>query len=79
MWIPAHQQAALDEAARQREQERAAKRAEEREARRRRVLMALEHINRRRARFGERPLDPDAAGWSDDDVLAEARRVGWLG
>ncbi len=38
---------------------------------------ALRHINTHRASYGQRPLDPSAAGWSSDDVLAHARDLGW--
>lgn len=41
------------------------------------VAAALKHINRRRAQLGERPLDPERAGWTDDDVITDARRLGW--
>lgn len=37
---------------------------------------AFAHINRKRVAV-QRPLDPAAAGWTDDDVFAEARRLGW--
>lgn len=37
---------------------------------------ALAHINRTRVAV-QRPLDPAAADWTDDDVFAEARRLGW--
>jgi len=40
---------------------------------------ALVYVNRHRARRGRRDLDQAAAGWTDDDVLAEALRVGWAG
>jgi hypothetical protein len=40
------------------------------------VAAALAKINRYRARIGERPLDPARAGWSDEDVILEARRIG---
>ena len=40
---------------------------------------ALAYVNRHRARRGRRDLDPVTAGWTDDDVLAEALRVGWAG
>jgi hypothetical protein len=39
------------------------------------VKKALAKINRNRARIGERPLDPKASGWTDKDVLLEARRL----
>jgi hypothetical protein len=32
-------------------------------------------INRHRAKIGQRPLDPVAAGWQLDDIVAEARRI----
>lgn len=38
---------------------------------------ALAFINRYRARHVQRPLDPVAAGWTDDDLRIEARRLGW--
>lgn len=42
------------------------------------VKRALEAIQRHRRRLGERPLDPVAAGWSDEDIFIEARRLGPL-
>lgn len=36
---------------------------------------ALEAINRYRRRIGMRPLDPQAAGWTPDDVVLEAQRI----
>lgn len=39
------------------------------------AIAALAKINRARERGGEKPLDPDQAGWSDDDLIAEAKRV----
>lgn len=50
-------------------------RAVERKARRR-VKDALRHINAYRGGW-QADLDPAAVGWSDDDVFAEARRLGW--
>lgn len=38
--------------------------------------LALAFINSKRG-VVQRPLDPAAAGWSEDDVFAEARRIGW--
>lgn len=35
----------------------------------------LAMINKHRARLGQRPLDPAAAGWQPEDVAAEARRI----
>jgi len=43
------------------------------------VAEALAFVNSYRARRGRRDLDPVTAGWTDDDVLAEALRVGWAG
>jgi hypothetical protein len=40
---------------------------------------ALAEINRYRARMGEPELDPEGAGWSDEDVIAEARRLREIG
>lgn len=40
------------------------------------LAAAIAKINRRRAQIGERPLDPARAGWSDQDVLIEAARLG---
>lgn len=42
-----------------------------------RTPKALEHINKHRARFGQRPLDPVTAGWLDSDIVIEAERLGW--
>lgn len=39
-------------------------------------VRALAFINRLRFPF-QKPLDPAAAGWSEDDILVEARRNGW--
>lgn len=39
------------------------------------VQDALKAINRHRRKFGERPLDPVASGWTEDDVLDEHRRI----
>lgn len=39
------------------------------------VQQALERINEHRRQIGQRPLDPAAAGWSDEDVLLEAERI----
>lgn len=39
------------------------------------IAAALAKINRHRALIGERPLDQAAAGWTDEDVLLEARRI----
>ena len=38
---------------------------------------ALSYINRCRYRIGERPLDPIAAGWTSEDIINEAQRLGW--
>lgn len=54
------------------EHERASDRKAERLA-----TAALKYINAHRAKHAQRELDPVAAGWSDDDVFAEARRLGW--
>lgn len=43
------------------------------------VGQALRHINTHRARIGQRPLDPQAVGWSPEDVIVEAERLGWDG
>jgi hypothetical protein len=43
---------------------------------------ALTFINRYRAKHAQQPLDPDKAGWCDDDLLKEAERLkrsGWTG
>lgn len=45
------------------------------EARSREVQDALGEINRHRSRMGLSPLDPAAAGWTDQDVLDEAARI----
>lgn len=37
---------------------------------------ALKFINKKRAGF-QRPLDPKASKWTDDDVVLEAKRLGW--
>lgn len=42
------------------------------------VAQALAVINRHRRSFGQRPLDPAAAGWTDEDVLLEAERIARL-
>lgn len=42
------------------------------------VESALRHINRSRAPIGEPALDPVASGWRDDDIVLEARRLGWV-
>ena len=39
---------------------------------------ALAFINAKR-RGVQRALDPKEAGWTDDDVFAEAKRLGWQG
>lgn len=39
---------------------------------------ALETINRHRCRIGMGPLDPDAAGWTQEDVDLEAQRIARL-
>lgn len=59
------------------EAEGVADRAEagELEAARRRYQFDLEVINRRRRLSRERALDPEAAGWTAEDVHAEARRI----
>lgn len=38
---------------------------------------ALALINKDRARKAMRPLDPKAAGWTDKDLIKEARRLGY--
>jgi hypothetical protein len=38
----------------------------------------LRFINSYRARHGQRALDPDVSGWSDADIMIEARRLGWM-
>lgn len=40
---------------------------------------ALEFINSYRARHAQRPLDPVLSGWTDLDLLIEAKRLGWAG
>jgi hypothetical protein len=40
---------------------------------------ALAFINAHRRRIAQRPLDPEVAGWTTDDVLLEAGRLGWPG
>lgn len=42
------------------------------------VVEALDAINRHRRALGMTPLDPGAAGWSDEDVVLEADRVARL-
>lgn len=39
------------------------------------VQWALDVINEKRRQRHERPLDPVRAGWTDDDILAEAKRL----
>jgi hypothetical protein len=39
------------------------------------VRDALSKINRHRGSMGMRPLDPVATGWTDQDVLLEAKRI----
>lgn len=39
------------------------------------VADALAKINRYRAQIGERPLAPAQAGWTDEDILLELRRI----
>lgn len=39
------------------------------------VARALAEINRLRASIGLSPLDPKAAGWTDQDVIEEAARI----
>lgn len=39
------------------------------------VERALQAINRQRASVGLAPLDPQQAGWTDEDVLEEAKRI----
>lgn len=43
-----------------------------------RVEEALAAINKHRRRLGQRPLDPRQAGWTDEDILIEAARIGAL-
>lgn len=38
---------------------------------------ALRFINSSRSRTAQRELDPAASGWTDDDIVIEARRLGW--
>jgi hypothetical protein len=40
------------------------------------VAAALQKINAYRSRMAQAPLDPKASGWSDDDIVAEAARIG---
>lgn len=40
------------------------------------VAAALAKINRYRNRTGQRPLDPITSGWTDEDVILEAQRLG---
>lgn len=42
-----------------------------------RTKEALTYINRKRARLGERQLDPVVARWEPEDIVAEAQRLGW--
>jgi hypothetical protein len=42
------------------------------------VSNALIHINRHRRRLGMRSLDPYGAGWTDEDILVESRRISRL-
>jgi hypothetical protein len=39
------------------------------------VVEALDTINRHRHALGMQPLEPKAADWTDEDVLAEARQL----
>ena len=39
------------------------------------VARALDTINRHRRAIGQAPLDPAAAGWDADDILAEADTI----
>jgi len=39
------------------------------------VSELLEKINRYRRRIGQRELDPVASGWSEDDIISEAKRL----
>ncbi len=41
--------------------------------------LALSFINRIRTRGAQRELDPTESGWTSDDVVTEARRLGWIG
>lgn len=40
---------------------------------------ALSYLNKQRALLGRRDLDPAEAGYSDDDVIADALLYGWEG
>lgn len=42
-----------------------------------RLASALRYVNKRRALIGQRELDPVTAGWTAEDVLVEAKRLGW--
>lgn len=42
------------------------------------VQQALAVINQHRRRIGQRALDPAAVGWTDEDVIIEAARIGRL-
>lgn len=42
------------------------------------VKRALDAINVHRAKVGMSPLDPGRAGWTDQDVVLEAERIGRL-
>ena len=42
-----------------------------------RAAKALRYINKRRALICQPELDPIRSGWTDDDLLAEATRLGW--
>jgi hypothetical protein len=42
------------------------------------VERALKFINSKRGAV-QPPLDPKAARWTDDDVIIEAKRLGWQG
>lgn len=44
---------------------------------RQRVDAALAFVNDYRRRHAQRLLDPVASGWSSDDVVVEAQRLGW--
>jgi hypothetical protein len=44
-----------------------------------RVSEALRAINKRRAAIGMKDLDPASAGYTDDDIFADARAIGWRG
>lgn len=39
------------------------------------AIVALEEINKHRRAIGQRPLDPKAAGWTDQDLFAELKRI----